>query len=512
MDSAEEGYISILTMERCEKFKCNICNRYLSVGPILFNETVGKVCGRCVGKGETKKFGKITFESQKVYEEIAEHIVFPCSFREKGCGESLKWNSTHEDTCPYKDNKCPFGLNVLAHNNCLWNGDNKYLSNHLTTGHKDSFYELSNISTTFPCNLQNSIMLSLFDDNLIVAMLSVSNDSKSIAHKLWMDIPYIKCKSFTYDLEVSNENGKHHMTFPENEITPLYNSVFTNNCGEYEFDLNIDGLLTLLKSKEKLNFWFKIKPPQLNKLMNSGTEFSLGNSIVFDWKCSNCKKMLHSPIYLCYNNHNCCYECYQNISYCFCGVSVSKYKNDLLENLSKVSYYICKNKEQGCSALLTSEQLTFHENNCKLTEKLCMIEGCSWTANNVNMLKHVIDKHCPISLDEAITFEFENIKKSFYMIFDEHIFVFTIDYIPKDSLSITCQCVGVTTVKYLFEFEIFSDFLKLECNHFCEPFFYGDNIKQPQAIVYPFDFLKKFLTEPNKFSFKIRILNATNDG
>ncbi|KAL3285013.1 hypothetical protein HHI36_019141 [Cryptolaemus montrouzieri] len=128
---------------------CNICNKYLSVPPILCNKLVGNICGRCEESTEVTKIKKLkninsTMERQKVFECVSKYLTFPCSFRVNGCVAELKWGAVraHEQNCSFQNTVCPFSNVQYLENDeepCIWIGKSTELVSHFSRRHKNYF-------------------------------------------------------------------------------------------------------------------------------------------------------------------------------------------------------------------------------------------------------------------------------------------------------------------------------------------------------------------------------------
>ncbi|XP_044766724.1 uncharacterized protein LOC123322771 [Coccinella septempunctata] len=488
---------------------CDICDRYLSIAPILFHETIGKICGRCAEK-ETKKFTCTTFKRQKVYEEIAKNFSFPCSYESKGCKQELKWNSVsqHEDSCSFQNNTCPFGKNALFKGEediCSWTGSYRELILHLKKEHKDCFRESPIIDVILMDTVNDTIILCEYMDILFVTLSYFTSDFQIVVFHVLIDSSFIESKDFTYDLEVSDKEEKNCINFPGNRISPLCDRAFTESALECGFDVDLKALSTLLKSNY-LRFRFMMKTKKFNTSKEI-QESKLKNHLNFKWTCESCKKILMPPIYVCYDHHNNCGDCKSKNKYCQCSKSITSATNEVLENFSRISLYKCKNEKEGCFELLDSNELAFHEKNCKFTPKSCVME-CGWNGNNFDMLKHVKENHSPINAKDV---HFFNIRSGnrFCLVMEETVFVLTINYVPGEPLSIMVNYLGEDKGNFQFKFSILSDGLKLKCSHFCQRILYGST-EESKEIVYPFDFLKQFLTKHDQFYFKVKIFKTVN--
>lgn len=65
--------------------RCNICTHFLSVSPVMHNDSLGSICGR----ESCKQFTTLERKNyrQKAYEAVARFLNFPCMYKENGCLE-----------------------------------------------------------------------------------------------------------------------------------------------------------------------------------------------------------------------------------------------------------------------------------------------------------------------------------------------------------------------------------------------------------------------------------------
>lgn len=78
---------------------CNICSRHLNVSPIVYNENIGNICGRCSTGSTLGDLGAVL--RQQVYEDLIKNLTFPCVNKNYGCIEVLKFDDVllHERHC-----------------------------------------------------------------------------------------------------------------------------------------------------------------------------------------------------------------------------------------------------------------------------------------------------------------------------------------------------------------------------------------------------------------------------
>lgn len=178
--------------------------------------------------------------------------------------------------------------------------------------------------------------------------------------------------------------------------------------------------------------------------------------------------------------------------------------------MSRIALYECENKNHGCTELLNFEQLQFHEENCFLTIKPCVL-GCCWTGNNVEMLKHVGETHYSTNLRKFNLYTPDSNEKFYHVVVDGCIFILQISYKLEDNLSFIVQHLGVNKKNYKFAFKISSGPLKLGCCNFCYPKLYGQKIEKPKSFVFPYEFLKQFLINEKEFLFELDIFEVKTD-
>lgn len=85
-----------------ESLKCCLCDKYLSILPIISLTESGKPykCGRCFDIPSEKIIRNLC------YEKVAAFLTFPCSY--KGCTEKITWDlvDIHEKYCQQRVIKC----------------------------------------------------------------------------------------------------------------------------------------------------------------------------------------------------------------------------------------------------------------------------------------------------------------------------------------------------------------------------------------------------------------------
>lgn len=312
------------------EFRCDNCEMYLSIAPILYNETVGKICGRCFDETEQKKFVGLSFVRQKVYEGIASKIVFPCSFQLRGCQEKLKWSSVneHESLCPYKREECPFGKNVftLAQNKCDWKGSNTEIITHLKQKHMDNFQEFTKMTISSTLPPKNCAVWSEFLDTIFIAVLFVPTDLQDIFLQVFMNASSFRCEDFTYNLVLSNSKRTKTICFPGNEVASLCNKALKVKWLKTGFNINMEALNILL-NESCFNLDFKIKSKK-SVSSNAYLEGLLHENLIFNYKCVACGCNLTPPIHICGGCYqSACNICYDNSEACqSCRGSIIKCK------------------------------------------------------------------------------------------------------------------------------------------------------------------------------------------
>lgn len=97
----EQQMVFVVPDDILEELKCDVCLKYLSVGPVQVDNKRNKICGRCVISQ--------TDRADSMYHFFIGHALFKCINRFDGCNALLTDNQVieHEKTCKGKLYNCP---------------------------------------------------------------------------------------------------------------------------------------------------------------------------------------------------------------------------------------------------------------------------------------------------------------------------------------------------------------------------------------------------------------------
>lgn len=129
------------------RLRCAKCNGYLTVTPIILQETGKSICGRCATKVPCEKNIR-----NEAYEKVLKYTKIPCQYKQYGCKELLAADNIieHEQNCAYGLHSCP----LAEEDNCTWTGHRNEIKDHFTKKHPDKICQYPCIVK--PCIVENS--------------------------------------------------------------------------------------------------------------------------------------------------------------------------------------------------------------------------------------------------------------------------------------------------------------------------------------------------------------------
>jgi hypothetical protein len=94
--------------------------------------------------------------------------------------------------------------------------------------------------------------------------------------------------------------------------------------------------------------------------------------------CQNCEAVpKEGAIYICdAGDHGTCNDCFQTSKVCKCKANI-KTRSKGLEKARTTLPMACKNRKNGCNAVLTLDSLLYHEVDCQFRGIFCPILGCT---------------------------------------------------------------------------------------------------------------------------------------
>lgn len=112
-----------------DEFRCFLCNKHLSCGPIRVLPNGSCICGRCEPLDSEKPAYKVL-----QLESVLSKALFPCPNEEIGCKENVPFNQMreHESICSFSSFSCP-----LFYQGCAWKGSSFDIFLHFMKEHQN---------------------------------------------------------------------------------------------------------------------------------------------------------------------------------------------------------------------------------------------------------------------------------------------------------------------------------------------------------------------------------------
>lgn len=210
--------------------------------------------------------------------------------------------------------------------------------------------------------------------------------------------------------------------------------------------------------------------------------------------------------------HSICKDCKTKISVCpNCRDSFSGARNYTLEKLTSRVNYPCRNRDQGCPFVTTSDKIFNHQLNCELTEHSCVF-SCGWQGYRSSMYNHLKITH-PQSLCEVNTLQICDTKDKeiFYFLYEHgELFRFSLKQEVSNGpkkFNIQQVCSAECEPKFRYQLQIVDHSplgLSFSFTNICKPF---TDLKTAHstAISIPWNFLQPFIFETHYCYYKILI-------
>lgn len=384
-----------------DKLKCDLCQGYLSVAPISSYE--GKfACGRC----------NPGWPCNTIYEELAQLMVFPCSY----CEEQLPWSliDKHESQCRQNIILCPskykqsFQLSRIPQSSigeyhrecqnrniacpfdfCNANYEVKNISKHFGEFHKDYIFinaveakkilkeeKVWNFSPdTQVCLITCKFMPFLLFIHSVCTYEVTTGDI--ISYDYFFSVFSLclhNCNfHFNATLTLNSESETIITTLKNQDIKPFNEKL---HCIKYlriglinnnSFNFMTTRFEKLTKSNDlKLHYkiqisdYFEIKNENYNDKLFENID-GLGKTL----ECPICKEYLSGPMYNCNTGHTFCKKCKEQLTICpFCQAVVGKSRNFVLEDILEILQIFCPNETKGCRFLGKVKEVKLHELLC----------------------------------------------------------------------------------------------------------------------------------------------------
>lgn len=297
-----------------EKLKC-FCGGYLSSKPVLLNKTDGRnICKNCAPSFEVDEVIE-----NKVYEELASIVLFPCCNKNEGCESKLSFGKIHdhEQDCKYRKYNCPMSIPY----NCTWKGRLKNIKSHCEKNHAEQIiYHPCQLEVDIRKKFENYFLVIVYD---ILFLLQVS--CNVAVDKIWYCVRFIGnlkfAKQFNFVVRIGNK-----IKIENDKIVESFETILLSPNQVLEFSINsIRQICQNVTSSEIMSeIYIKIK----------------------NEKCLFCQKNNFDKIdYLDINGYFCS-EC-MVITKCKYSSAGCSYK-DVKLNLSKHELLFCKYVKKYC--------------------------------------------------------------------------------------------------------------------------------------------------------------------
>ncbi|CAH1966884.1 unnamed protein product [Acanthoscelides obtectus] len=333
-----------------QNLKCSICGRYLSVPPV--SGPKGKyTCGRC----------RPNVEASGPYEEIAKHILFPCS--NEDCKSRLKWGEVlaHEYVCQFRKTPCPFPT-------CYVRLFFSRLFNHFNEVHKSYVHNRHcNITLNFSqAPLHLSVHCYSYSQTVFLVFVKTATNwpmhtfSFALAALPNSDRVSLSDKQYAVNLYLNSTAGN-AVIKKIGEVVPQYDidkhclPCITGKCnkswhqGENFLDVTFEGI--------DANYYYN----DIKCIVKVDKSTSLAERL----ECPVCKNYMINAIFICPTGHSLCGKCKAMITTCpLCKCGMGSTRNYTLEEVAETLEVPCHNDFMGCVFVGSVAETIQHEANC----------------------------------------------------------------------------------------------------------------------------------------------------
>ncbi|KAK9876847.1 hypothetical protein WA026_015082 [Henosepilachna vigintioctopunctata] len=545
MDKSLSTFLFNSNLNEIRDLLCNICNRYLSVAPVFYNNKLGNICGRCEESHEVCEVKKLRgknaiLERQKAFEFIAPFLTFPCSFRNNGCKVELSWEGVynHERDCTFKETVCFLSDEEFLHAPemlCEWTGESNDLVSHFSERHAVHHttnprivlgLEASSIlgplfgtdTIAHEPKFQSKIFSFKILESIFIGILHYNKRSNVYVCNIFSDLSNQKCQLFEYQVELYDHTKKHSLVLPRSAIYSVRNYFHGKIIYNHSLEINLDYINKLLNMPHFLTAEFRIlekftsipyMPPLRSSL--TGNELCGRQFIDENMKCSTCEEYLTVPIYLCVKGDNICESCGKDCDVCpsCSGGWCDGYRNFAMEKLISLINCACKNRSYGCLHVGSIHSISEHEKTCLIFEKSrnCFFKTCTWHGSN---FRAHIKKHNLFKTD--IYYEVK--EQQFFFTFDNDIFAMEMNMFETE-IEYMIVCCGVTELKYRYELQVIEGELgantsKFMVNQFCQPEYTSFDTESVEIYV-PLKLFTQLFSNCADLKFKINIFLIQDD-
>lgn len=125
--------------ELLSELECPLCSDFI-LPPIRQCETGHSYCSTCFAKIRNCPQCSAPKSKSRCFalEHIVQKLIFPCKFREDGCGVLAICSQIkiHERVCEFVGRRCPLRFN----NDCNWTGPYRDIRKHCTDKHPTNIF------------------------------------------------------------------------------------------------------------------------------------------------------------------------------------------------------------------------------------------------------------------------------------------------------------------------------------------------------------------------------------
>lgn len=354
-ETVETHYI--LTDKIVENLKCSLCSHYLSFTPVhIISEDGSKYkCGRC--------FVKTHINIRAVmYEKLAEHMKFPCIY--KNCTQILSWNNVkhHEKICDNQTFTC-IALNCT----------DEILTNNFAAHFKEKHSKMFHSNSVSVNNLHSSYGLCILElDEQCYVILYDHNPSKFgitvcavKPHQKQFDV-CLNSTGSKYSITIKGQNiinfderyhcfkclkgvckrechvySIHTKAIMKNMTTQIERDVIRRTFGSKDVTCTIsvvdevpekddENLDDILLGKEMIID--EVNEEDETELVTDKEDLDIVQEMM---KCPKCNDTMIPPIHQCLAGHTICSECKNKSEKCpTCEREIENTRNYVLEEVS----------------------------------------------------------------------------------------------------------------------------------------------------------------------------------
>ncbi|KAF5289634.1 hypothetical protein FQA39_LY14992 [Lamprigera yunnana] len=327
-----------------QKLRCDRCEGYLRVAPIIATFDKCQICGKC--------YKILPLEDKKncvrlhAFETVAEILLFPCRYSNQGCQFLFKFNemNNHELDCSFRFYCSNSNEEGVYEDIQLYNRESK-VNRDLPKSVSD------NIQLTF---VASDICQNVNVENNFLLKYNATNTPSILKYSM-----QIVGKSGTF-LQLTNKQFNNYTKSPIkmgiegalylSDLQNIYSNVTIND----------DASTSNVYLYDELS-----KPIQDKKA-----------SVIYP-KCVTCNGVIKNEIYHCTIGHNICYNCKANN----CTLCTSP--------INSTPRYYCKNFAKGCSVYLFYTDLNLHIKDCEYGKFFCpFVKQCHEKCETLSHLKH----------------------------------------------------------------------------------------------------------------------------